>query len=53
NIPFGASLTALAKLPAGSSQQLTDPFAEKKRPWKSVLFLLITIAVGIYLWLKK
>lgn len=53
NIPFGASLTALAKLPAGSTQQLSDPFAEKKKPWKSVLFLLVLIVSGIIIWIKK
>lgn len=50
NIPFGASLTGLARLPEGSRQQLVDPFAEKKSPWRSIL-LIILLAAGIYVWL--
>lgn len=54
NIPFGASLTALASLPEGSKQQLSDPFAEKQRPWKSVLLLmLLLLATGVFIWLKS
>lgn len=53
NIPFGASLTSLPRLPEGSRQLLTDPFAEKKRPWKSILLFLILLAVGIFLWLRN
>lgn len=33
NIPFGSSLTGLAKLPEGAERALTDPYAEKKRAW--------------------
>ncbi|MFA7270522.1 MAG: hypothetical protein WC073_14380 [Sterolibacterium sp.] len=33
NIPFGASLTQLAQLPANAERALTDPYAEKQRPW--------------------
>jgi len=51
NIPFGASLTALAQLPEGSQQQLTDLFAEKKRPWKTLLLLLIAV-IGIFLLIR-
>ena len=53
NIPFGASLTSLPKLPDGSRQLLADPFAEKKRPWKSILLILILLAAGIFLWLRN
>lgn len=53
NIPFGASLTSLPKLPEGSRQLLADPFAEKKRPWKSLILFLILLAVGIFLWLRN
>ncbi len=34
NVPFGASLTGIAKLPAGSTIDLSDTFAEKVYPWK-------------------
>jgi len=53
NIPFGASLTSLPRLPEGSRQLLADPFAEKKRPWKSILLILILLAVGIFIWLRN
>lgn len=33
NIPFGRSLTQLAKLPAGVHLTNQDPYAEKKTPW--------------------
>ncbi|MDD2898091.1 MAG: hypothetical protein PHI31_05195 [Desulfuromonadaceae bacterium] len=44
NIPFGASLTGMARLPQGAITSLFDPFAEKKRPWKR---WVIIIAIGI------
>lgn len=44
NIPFGTSLTQLATLPAGAERALTDPYAEKERPWKTWL----TIAVLLF-----
>ncbi len=47
NIPFGTSLTTIAKLPMGSSRILTDPFAEKKKPWKSVIAILIILIAVI------
>jgi hypothetical protein len=46
NVPFGGSLTALASLPRGSSRSLSDPYAEKKRPWRAWL-LLVALAVGL------
>lgn len=49
NIPFGASLTSLARLPEGSVQQLVDPFAEKKGTWKGWLLLLILVALALLL----
>jgi hypothetical protein len=47
NIPFGASLTALAVLPPGSTRMLADPFADKRRPW--VLYAALP-AVAILAW---
>jgi hypothetical protein len=46
NLPFGGSLTAVAALPRGSSRSMSDPYAEKKRPWKTWLFLAV-VAVGL------
>ncbi len=61
NIPFGKTLTALAKLPEGAQYSLIDPFAEKERPWKFYIFLVVVAALALFLvqkgyvsdWLKK
>lgn len=50
NIPFGASLTAEAGLPAGVQMPFIDPFAEKERPWRLYIFILFLLAVLIALW---
>lgn len=52
NVPFGAALTGLATLPAGASRSLTDPYAEKKRPWKTWLFLAAVVVVVAVLWYR-
>ncbi len=44
NVPFGGSLSHLAALPAGANRQLTDPFAEKKKPWG--LYIAIILLIG-------
>jgi hypothetical protein len=46
NVPFGAALTQVAVLPEGSRRQLRDPFAEKRRPWKLYLLLLVLVALA-------
>jgi hypothetical protein len=47
NVPFGASLTRTAALPAGAQRDLADPFAEKKRPWRlfGLLFLILLLVL--------
>jgi len=50
NVPFGASLTGLAELPAGASRSLVDPFAEKKRPWKTWVVLGVVVVAVVMLW---
>lgn len=45
NVPFGTSLTGIAKLPPGSQRDLVDPFAEKKSPWPK----LIGVALVLYI----
>ena len=47
NVPFGASLTRTASLPAGAQRDLVDPFAEKKSPWR--LYTLLAIIVLLVL----
>ncbi|HTR77242.1 MAG TPA: hypothetical protein VMH39_04005 [Gemmatimonadaceae bacterium] len=54
NVPFGASLTQIAALPAGSQRDLVDPFAEKKRPWRlygalAAAVVLLALVLGWYL----
>lgn len=50
NIPFGTSLTQIAALPPGAQRSLSDPYAEKKAPWKSYLFILLLLGGLAYLW---
>lgn len=53
NVPFGAALTGLARLPVGAKRSLTDPFAEKKRPWGSLLlFVVVIIAAASFWWFR-
>ncbi|HYC76001.1 MAG TPA: hypothetical protein VEI02_00095, partial [Planctomycetota bacterium] len=64
NIPLGASLTDVAKLPAGAERSLADPFAEKRPKWPrrllwSVVLLVILVGVvesgilGRYRWYRE
>lgn len=52
NIPFGGKLTQQAKLPAGASRSLIDPYQEKQTPWGSIvtlaLVVLVVVATGFY-----
>lgn len=50
NIPFGGSLTQLARLPVGSERALTDPYAEKQRPWGLYILLALIVAVAVAGW---
>ncbi len=50
NIPFGAALTALAKLPPGAERAMSDPYAEKKSGRKLIIFLLLLAAAAGALW---
>ena len=49
NIPFGASLTRVAALPANSERSLDDPFAEKQQPWGVYGFILVVLIVAVFL----
>lgn len=46
NVPFGRALTAMAVLPPGSKRSLRDPYAEKKRPWKLYVALVVLIVIA-------
>ncbi|MGE5506318.1 MAG: hypothetical protein ACM31L_17985 [Actinomycetota bacterium] len=51
NIPFGGSLTQVARLPEGAQRSLVDPYAEKGLPWGWMVFaLLLAVAAGIGWW---
>ncbi|TNF34872.1 MAG: hypothetical protein EP329_06825 [Deltaproteobacteria bacterium] len=49
NIPFGRSLTHLAKLPEGAEFSKEDPFAEKKPKWPWVLLVLAVLGITAYI----
>ncbi len=50
NVPFGTALTDLASLPPGASRNMSDPFAQKRRPWGLYVVLAILVAAGA-LWM--
>ena len=52
NIPFGTSLTQLAQLPAGAERALSDPYAEKERPWKVYLAIAVVLFVALAWWTR-
>lgn len=47
NVPFGATLSHLATIPLGSSRQINDPFAKKRRPWFLYLAIALIVALAI------
>ncbi|MDP3701353.1 MAG: hypothetical protein Q8R72_10665 [Hylemonella sp.] len=50
NIPFGTSLTQLAHLPPNAERALTDPYAEKKRPWALYFGLVAVVLLAAFAW---
>ena len=49
NIPFGSSLTQVAKLPEGSTFSYDDPYSEKSYPWKRYGILILMDIVAAWL----
>jgi hypothetical protein len=49
NVPFGATLSSVAKLPPGARRDTRDRYAEKGFPWKSLLFFGLLL-YGVYAW---
>jgi len=49
NVPFGALLTKLPKLPPGSRRESRDLYADKGLPWKRVVFALLLL-LAAYRW---
>lgn len=50
NVPFGAALTGIAKLPEGSHRDLVDPYAENNRGRYRVIALLVLAGVLWAMW---
>lgn len=51
SIPFGATLTRVARLPSGAKRSLIDPFAPKSRAgWWLWLLLILLGALGWWQW---
>jgi hypothetical protein len=46
NVAFGAAMTELAKLPAGSQRSLDDPFADKRTPWRRWVVLIAVLVLA-------
>jgi len=46
NLPFGASLTSIAEIPAGSERSLKDPFTRKRNRWKLLVAVLSVLLLG-------
>jgi hypothetical protein len=46
NIPFGATLTSVARLPPGAKRDHRDPYAEAAFPWKRVLLVAGLLYLG-------
>lgn len=53
NVPFGKALTNVAALPKGSERSFADPYAEKGKPWKTLIFLAVLVAAGVLWYIGK
>ena len=53
NVPFGAAMTELPKLPEGAKRSLDDPFAEKRTPWRRWVVLAVILGLGGLWYLGK
>lgn len=53
NIPFGTSLTQVAQLPPNAERALTDPYAEKKRPWALYFGIVAVVLLAAFAWVLR
>jgi len=53
NIPFGTSLTQTAHLPPNAERALTDPYAEKKRPWALYFGFVAVVLLAVFAWVLR
>lgn len=48
NAPFGAAMTDTATLPVHMVGRFADPFAEKKKPWRLCLALVVVVIATVW-----
>lgn len=53
NIPFGTSLTQVAHLPPNAERALTDPYAEKKKPWALYFGIVAVVLLAAFAWVLR
>ncbi|MDZ4074836.1 MAG: hypothetical protein U1E04_08820 [Hylemonella sp.] len=53
NIPFGTSLTQMAQLPPNAERALTDPYAEKKKPWALYFGFAAVVLLAAFAWVLR
>jgi hypothetical protein len=53
NVPFGKSLTQVAVLPPGAQRDLVDPFAEKRKPWRLYVAIIVILLLAGYWYYGK
>ena len=53
NIPFGTSLTQVARLPADAERSLSDPYADKKTPWTLYVGIAAALVFVAFIWMVK
>ncbi|QKO23080.1 hypothetical protein [Rhodoferax sp. BAB1] len=53
NIPFGTSLTQVAHLPPNAERALTDPYAEKKKPWALYFGIVAVALLAAFAWVLR
>ncbi len=51
NVPFGATLSSSARLPAGSRRDVRDQYAERGFPWRTFIAALLLL-YGAHAWSK-
>lgn len=49
NVPFGATLSSVARLPRGARRDTSDRYADRGMPWKTIVVLLLLGYLG-YRW---
>jgi hypothetical protein len=50
NVPFGATLSSVARLPRGARRDTSDRYAEKSFPWKLLVVITVLIYVAVAWW---